>query len=93
MGESPLGRGWEQRHGGTWGHSLRKENWLAGLRLETTAAGTRSQADNLSINGWKRRGTPGRQGLQQTPFSPGNVPQHWLEPEPGLLKNSTLALL
>lgn len=33
------------------GHSLRKENWLAGLRLETTAAGTRSQADNLSING------------------------------------------
>ena len=33
------------------GHGLRKENWIAGRRLETTAAGTRSQGVNLSTDG------------------------------------------
>lgn len=33
------------------GHGLGKENWLAGLRLETTAVGIRSQGVNLSTDG------------------------------------------
>ena len=91
-GDSILGRGWDQWQGGAWGMAWERRTALLGAGLRQQLLGPEAKESTWAQMAVEKRST-WKARTSEKSFCPGNVTQHWLEPEPGLLQNSTLVLL